>query len=73
MLQTFGVIGFIAAWVIGMNTGGFDVIRPLVGGPLAILVLSLVWSTWFQKKVNEPDKRILQRNVTARYKSGKLV
>ena len=73
LLQIFGVIGFTAAWVVGINTDEFDVTRPLVGGPLAILVLSFVWSTWFQKKVNEPDRRDLQRNVTARYKSGKLV
>jgi hypothetical protein len=76
LLQIFGVIGFIAAWVIGMNTNDLDYnfeIRPLVGAPLAILVLSLVWSSWFQKKVNDPHKRGLQRNVTARYKSGKLI
>ncbi len=72
LLQIFGIVGFIAAWVTGMNTNDLE-IRPLVGAPLAILVLSLVWSSWFQKKINDPRKRGLQRNVTARYKSGKLV
>ena len=73
LLQIFGIAGFIAAWVIGMNSSNLDMIRPLVGAPLAILVLSLVWSSWFQKKVNDPYKRGLQRDVTARYKSGKLI
>ena len=72
-LQIAGVIGFITAWVAGMRTSEYDVTRPMVGGPLAILVLSLVWSTWFQKRVNEPNKKDLQRDVTARYKSGKYI
>lgn len=74
LLQVFGVVGFIAAWMIGMKTSDIDKIRPLVGAPLALLALSLVWSSWFQKKVNDPYiiKRDLPREVTARYKSGKM-
>ena len=73
LIQIFGFAGFITAWVIGMNTSSINVTRPMIGGPLAILVLSLVWSTWFQKKVNDPSKRGIQGDVTARYKSGTLV
>ena len=72
LLQIFGIAGFIAAWVIGMNSSNleYDKVRPMVGAPLAILTLSLVWSSWFQKKVNDPYKG---GDVTARYKSGKLI
>ena len=73
LLQIFGIAGFIAAWIIGMNGSDLDKVRPIVGAPLAILTLSLVWSSWFQKKVNDPYKRDVQRDVTARYKSGELI
>ena len=73
LLQLTSIVGFITAWIIGMRSSELDVIRPLVGGPLVILVLSFVWSTWFQKKIAEPNKKGLQRDVTARFKSCKCI
>ena len=69
LLQILGIIGFISLWVSKMKGHGYDMIRPMVGFPLVILVLSFIWTNWFQEKIAEPHTQM--NNVTARFKSSK--
>ena len=70
LLQVSAIVGFIVAWAVGMSGSGYDVIRPTVSCPLCILVLSFVWSDWFQTKIAEPYRKDFEREgITARFKS----
>ena len=71
VLQISGIFGFIGVWVIHMKYRGYNIIRPMVGYPLGIIILSVLWSTWFQEKITTPHGKEPQNN-TARYKSSKL-
>ena len=71
LLQTLGIFGFIGLWVHNMRRHGYNTIRPMVGYPLGIFFLSIVWSSWFQEKIATPHRREQRRN-TARYKSSKF-
>ena len=71
VLQISGIFGFIGVWVINMKHRGYNVIRPMVVYPLGIIILSVLWSTWFQEKIATPYGKEPQKN-TARYKSSKL-
>ena len=71
LIQVFSLIGFIVGWILGMQNYGQNLfIRATIGGPLCILVLSFIWSDWFQMKIVTPNKKNLEReDITARYKS----
>ena len=71
VLQISGIFGFIGVWVIHMKHRGYNMIRPMVGYPLGIILLSVLWSTWFQEKIATPYGKEPQNNK-ARYKSSKL-
>jgi hypothetical protein len=70
ILQIAGILGFIGVWIIHMKGSGYSVVRPMVGYLLGIIILSVLWSTWFQEKIAEPYGRE-QQNNTARYKSSR--
>ena len=70
LLQATGIFGFIGVWVVHMNHHGYNIIRPMIGYPLGIILLSVLWSTWFQQRIATPHSREPQNN-TARYKSSK--
>lgn len=69
MLQIAGIFGFIGVWIIHMKHRGYNIIRPMVGYPLGIIILSVLWSTWFQEKIATPYGR--KPLHTARYKSSR--
>ena len=70
MLQIIGVFGFIGTWAYHMKHRGYNMIRPMVGYPLGIVVLSVIWSSWFQEKIATPHRSEQQSN-RARYKSSR--
>ena len=70
VLQIVGIFGFIGVWVVHMKHRGYNMVRPMVGYPLCIIVLSFLWSTWFQENIAVPHGRE-QQNNTARYKSSR--
>lgn len=73
LLQIIGIFGFIGMWVINLKPLNYNMTRPMVGYPLAILVLSVIWSNFYQDKIAEAHKpRRNQDDITARFKSGKL-
>ena len=70
MLQIVGVFGFIGVWVVHMKHRGYNMIRPMVVYPLSIVILSFIWSSWFQEKIATPHRKEQHTN-TARYKSSR--
>lgn len=70
-LQVISLFFFIVIWIYGMQGYGQNLfLRSTIGGPLCILVLSFMWSDWFQTKIVIPYKKNLEReDITARYKS----
>ena len=68
--QVVGIFGFITVWTVYMKHHGYSMIRPMVGYPLSIIGLSILWSTCFQEKIAVPHRRE-QQNNTGRYKSSR--
>lgn len=73
LLQIIGIFGFIGMWVVNTKDLQYNMVRPMVGYPLTIFVLSVIWSNFYQEKIADCHKHRLKReDITARYKSGKL-
>ena len=77
LLQIGGVVGLIAFWAVVMFTKKDKIpvdiqvyVQPLVGLPLVLLALSIVWSSRFQEAIAKSGIRKDEKKVSARYKSG---
>ena len=71
LFQTVGIFGFIGIWVSNMKHRGYNMIQPMIGYLLGILLLSVIWSTWFQEKIAAPHRQRESQSNTARFKSCK--
>ena len=73
LLQIVGMFGFIGLWIGMTKDKHYDMVRPMVGYPLVVFALSVIWSNFFQEKIaGAEDKYNKTRVVTARFKSSKF-
>ena len=56
LLQLAGIIGFSALWSkLSMDTR-YKSLRPIIGYPIVIIVLSIIWTNLFQEYIAQPRK-----------------
>lgn len=77
LLQFVGIAGLIGYWIYIVKTGksaGKEVVylHPLIGLPLVLLALSVIWSNRFQEAIAKSGVRKDDKKVSARYKSSKF-
>ena len=73
LLQIAGIFGFVAMWVFHIRNQGYNMFRPMIGFPLVVFVLSVIWSNFFQEKIATVHKKnTVKEGVTARFKSSKF-
>ena len=73
LLQLVGIFGFIGMWVVNVQHLSYNMVRPMVGYPLAIFVLSVIWSNFYQEKIadaHNPRRNQENQDITARFKSS---
>ena len=58
LLQLIGIVGFIAVWTIKSKEPNYKLHRPVIGYPLVIVVLSILWTNVFQEFIAEPKKNV---------------
>ena len=72
IFQVTGIVVFVvASMATNMNA---RTIAMTISYVVIVLILSVVWSDWYQRKISEPFKKSTiqqDKNVTARYKSCK--
>ena len=78
LLQVGGIFGFVGLWVALMHRNGtVYFLRPVIGFPLVLLVMSVIWSTQFQELIAQPYMYRMHRmpdmGRTARYKSSEFL
>ena len=75
LLQVGGVIALIAFLIVKTHANKDHPIQPMIGIPLVLLVMSVIWSNRFQEMIAKPTTThtIEDEKRTARYKSSKLI
>ena len=76
VLQITAIFGFISIWVLHIKPliGSQNMIRPMLGYPVIALVLSVIWSNFFQDKIAEFHHKVsLKEGATAKFKSSKFM
>ena len=58
LLQLIGIVVFIAVWTIKSKEPNYKLYRPVIGYPLVIVVLSILWTNVFQEFIAEPKKNV---------------
>ena len=58
LLQLIGIVGFIVVWTIKSKEPNYKLHRPVIGYPLVIVVLSILWTNVFQEFIAEPKKNV---------------
>lgn len=72
-LQIGGIMILIPTWVVLMGHPNTYKLRPMVGLPLSLLVLSFIWSNKVQEWIAKADNTVFtDQKRTARYKSSML-
>jgi hypothetical protein len=77
LFQFFGVAGWIGFWIYEIKSGRSAArtsvyLRPLIGLPVVLLTLSIIWSNRFQEAITRSNVRKDDKRVSARYKSSEL-
>ena len=73
ILQVMSIIAFVVVSIAVANKNAYGVTMT-ISYCLIILILSVVWSDWFQLRITEPFKKNTlpqNKNISARYKSCK--
>ena len=68
-LQFLGLATFVAGSIIANKN--MYTIAMTTSYVVIVLILSFVWSDWYQRNISEPFTMLQDGNVTARYKSCK--
>lgn len=76
LFQLGGIFALIVFWIFktrSISDYSAHLTRSMIGIPLVLMFMSVVWSNWFQEKIakQEREYRITDQRITARYKSSK--
>ena len=74
LLQVVGIFGFIGIWVLLVRKFDYNMTRPMIGYPLVVFALSVIWSNFYQEKIAAvPLTTSSIEGVTARFKSSEYM
>ena len=80
LLQLIGILGFSISWGLKSQEHTYGLIlQPVIGYPVVAIVLSVLWSNFFQTEISKPkqerDKPMEEEKeiIKARFKSSKCI
>ena len=74
LLQVVTTLVFIIMWVIHTKQLSDTMLRPMVGYPLVVFALSVIWSNLFQDNIVAfHNNKSIKEGATAKFKSSKIL